>query len=109
MTKIKISFSTVDCQFSHDIDIIDIHAPSYLTSGDRGRRGTLIYAQPTTGREVYNNSFFPKRYVTGADYSQQYRGLPHAADRATRRQHAPVKGATRCHVLTFYLLTVTIT
>ena len=45
-------------KISHDL--IDIHAPSYLTPGDSRTRGTLKYAQPTTGREVYNNSFFPR-------------------------------------------------
>ena len=45
-------------KISHDL--IDIHAPSYLIPGDSRTRGTLKYAQPTTGREVYNNSFFPR-------------------------------------------------
>ena len=45
-------------KISHDL--IDIHAPSYLTPGDSRTRGTMKFAQPTTGKEVYNSSFFPR-------------------------------------------------
>ena len=40
-------------------DLIDIPAATYLTSGDARTRGKK-YRQPTTSRDVYKNSFFPR-------------------------------------------------
>ena len=40
-------------------DLIDIPAATYLTTGDARTRGKK-YRQPTTSRDVYKNSFFPR-------------------------------------------------
>jgi hypothetical protein len=41
-------------------DLIDINAPSYLLPGDARTRGANIYRQPTTDKDIYKFSFFPR-------------------------------------------------
>ena len=41
-------------------DIIDINAPSYLLPGDVRTRGANRYRKPTTDKDIYNFSFFPR-------------------------------------------------
>jgi hypothetical protein len=45
-------------KISHDL--VDIHAPIYLTPGDNRTIGALKYLQLSTGKEVYDNSFFQR-------------------------------------------------
>ena len=41
-------------------DLIDINAPSYLLPGDARTRGASRYRQPTTDKDIYKLSFFPR-------------------------------------------------
>lgn len=41
-------------------DLIDINAPSYLLPGDARTRGANRYRQPTTDKDIYKFSFFPR-------------------------------------------------
>jgi hypothetical protein len=40
--------------------LVDTHAPTYLTPGDKRTRGARKYLQLSTGKEVYDNSFFSR-------------------------------------------------
>jgi hypothetical protein len=57
---IKISLSHILFQYKITHDLIDINAPSYLLPGDARTRDANRYRQPTTDKDIYKFSFFPR-------------------------------------------------